>query len=287
MVSLSPSVHALRLPFTIRPVNRPAIDRFVYAYIIRGGQPCLVDSGTAASVPSILSALHTLPSGTGPIRFLVLTHAHPDHIGGAFEIQKASGCEVLAHAKEKAWIEDTDLQAQQRPVPGFTTLVRNGVRVDRVLADGDRVSLGEGQDLFVLHTPGHSPGSISLHYRKEKMLFTGDAVPVPGEPPIYEDPHAAVQSLLRLRGIRGVSVLLSAWQDPVHGGDIAPVLEDSIAWIRRIHAAAVASQKGCGDPKKIVLMAVRRIGLAPEMLNPLAEQSIRSHLEFLDDPLLH
>ena len=118
------------------------------------------------------------------------------------------------------------------------------------------------------------------------MLFTGDAVPVPGEPPIYEDPHTTVQSLLRLMATRNVSAFLSAWQDPVRGEAVPLALADSVAWIRRIHAAVYASQEGSRSPERIVSMAAQQLGLQPEMLNPLAEQSIRSHLQFLDDPLL-
>jgi hypothetical protein len=90
----------------------------------------------------------------------------------------------------------------------------------------------------------------------------------------------------RLSAIRDVSLLLPAWQDPVEGERIPPLFEDSIAWIRRIHAAVRASRNGSKNPHRIVSTAMQRLGLRPETFNPLSELSLRSHLPVLDDPLL-
>ena len=64
---------------------------------------------------------------------MILTHAHPDHIGSAKAIEEATRCTVAAHENAKHWIEDVDLQFQERPVPGFHSLVGESFKFKQVL----------------------------------------------------------------------------------------------------------------------------------------------------------
>ena len=116
------------------------------------------------------------------IDLLVLTHSHPDDIGAAKAIRGKTGCLVAAHEAEKGWIEDVDLQSRERPVPGFHALVGGSVPVGRSLADGDVIELSESHPLKVLHTPGHSTGSICLLYGTDRVLFSADTVPIRRDP---------------------------------------------------------------------------------------------------------
>jgi glyoxylase-like metal-dependent hydrolase (beta-lactamase superfamily II) len=282
---VTPSVFAIRCAFTLYPPGKAPVERFVYAYLIHAEQSCLIDCGTTGSVPEILGAVDSITGRSAALRSLILTHAHPDHIGGAFRVQKASGCTVLAHAAERLWIEHTELQFQERPVPGFHELVGGNVAVDRTLHDGDRIAIGRGHFLSVLHTPGHSRGSISLYDPREGILFTGDAVPVPGQSPIYDDPLAVVRSLHRLRTIAGVTGICPAWQDPVFGDQCRQVLADSLAWVRRVHAAVYACRDAAGSAQFTSSVA-SALGIHPDGLNQFSESSFRSHLPVLEDPLL-
>jgi glyoxylase-like metal-dependent hydrolase (beta-lactamase superfamily II) len=101
-------------------------------------------------------------------------------------------------------------------VLGFDTLVGGSVSVDHELEDGDTIESDEnwGGEILVFHTPGHSKGSISLFLHREGALFCGDAVPVAGDVPIYDDAAASVQSVKRLRGLNGIHILLSSWVNP-------------------------------------------------------------------------
>ena len=170
-MKISDSVYSLRIPFRIPAGGGLILERSVNAFMISTSNLTLVDAGVAESTGSILSMVRDAGRDPGEVSTLVLTHSHPDHIGGARAIQKATDCIVAAHPAERAWIEDTDLQARERPIPGFSTLVEGPVRIDRLLADGDRIDIGGGRSLAVIHTPGHSPGSISLFLEEEGVLY--------------------------------------------------------------------------------------------------------------------
>ncbi len=168
------------------------------------------------------------------IRTIVQTHSHPDHIGSTKAIKGASNCDVMIHNEERRWLEDIETQFAERPVPGFHGLVGGSVSVDRALNDGDRIELGDGLTLEVIHTPGHSSGSISLFLREEGVLITGDAVPLVGEMPVYEDATASMRSVERLLGIDGVKVLLGSWDAPRYGDEVRRVLGDALGYLEKI-----------------------------------------------------
>ncbi|MBN1236617.1 MAG: MBL fold metallo-hydrolase [Methanotrichaceae archaeon] len=148
-----------------------------------------------------------------------------DHIHALkipFQITDPSG-------QKKAWIEDVDLQAKERPVPGFRTLVGGSVQVDCTLQEGDVLHLGGGLTLKVLHTPGHSPDSISLWLAEEGALFSADAIPIVGDMPIYQDILASVRSIEKLASIPEIKHLLAAWDEPRAGSEAYRIILDALA----------------------------------------------------------
>jgi glyoxylase-like metal-dependent hydrolase (beta-lactamase superfamily II) len=102
--------------------------------------------------------------GAKPVA-LVITHAHWDHIGDAATVRDALGVPLLAHEREQRRIE--------HPAPGPEPIP--GAPVDRVLTDGDSVELG-GHTFEVWHTPGHSPGQMSLISAPDNLMLGGDTL---------------------------------------------------------------------------------------------------------------
>jgi len=180
----------------------------------------LIDSGVAGSSSLIFDYIVKLGRNPKEIKALILTHSHPDHLGGAVTIRKETGCSIFAHGGEKNWIEDTDLQFKERPVPGFHKLIEGPVSIDRFLEDGETFDLGPGIPCDIIHTPGHSRGSISLLLKNEKAMITGDALPLPNDLPIYEDIWVSLNSITKISEIQGIDFLLSSWEEPVLGPDM-------------------------------------------------------------------
>lgn len=268
-------VHAVRVPFQVPLTPDVTLERFVYAFAILGKQVCLVDSGVAGADRLIFDAVRHAGRSAGDIARLILTHSHPDHIGAARAIQQVTGCQIAAHQAEKAWIEDVGLQDRQRPVPGFALLVGGSVKMDRELADGETVEIGGGLTLEVLHTPGHSAGSISLLLRPDNVLFCGDAIPLPGDLPIWEDYPAQVRSVERLRAVEQVDVLLSAWDVPREGEAIHHTMDQSLQHLSHVRAAVeeVVRQGTPVTPMALCRQVVATIGLPPVAANPLVARS--------------
>jgi len=262
-----------------------AVSRTVTVYLICSPAGItLIDSGVAGSEQTIFTHLRKAGRKPGDISMLVLTHAHPDHIGAARAVREATGAAIAAHAGEKAWIEDIRLQEKERPVPGFHELVGGPVRVDRVLTGGDIIPLPAGQSLEVIHTPGHSPGSVSLLHHPSMALFSGDVLPVPGEPPIYDDPVTSIQSLENLMAVPGIRTLYPAWADPVWGDAVYPALASGLSYLHRIHDAVREAVRA--DPAISLLPLTRAvmtaIGIPPEQANPMVARSLLAHVRALD-----
>ncbi len=104
------------------------------------------------------------------VKDIVITHAHIDHIGGAAKLKALTGAAVHMNANDQVLYDALDVQAGwlQMPTPDKT-------EIDVAANDGDRLKVGS-TDVTVLHTPGHTQGSISLWIAAESKLIAGDTL---------------------------------------------------------------------------------------------------------------
>ena len=104
------------------------------------------------------------------VKQIVITHAHIDHVGGAMKLKKATGAPILLNQNDSTLLKMLDVQA------AWIGMATPGpVQIDHTLNDGDKVSAGSlGAE--VLHTPGHTEGSICLYFATEKKLIAGDTL---------------------------------------------------------------------------------------------------------------
>jgi glyoxylase-like metal-dependent hydrolase (beta-lactamase superfamily II) len=288
-MQITPTIHALRHSFRLPVAPGIALERFVYSYLICGETITLIDTGTAGCEVQIFDTIRSIGRDPSEIALIILTHSHPDHIGAARAIRQATGCTIAAHPAERAWIEDVELQNRERPVPGFSALVGGSVQLDCELTDGDSIEPDETRagEMLVLHTPGHSPGSISLFMHSEGALFSGDAIPVAGDLPVYDDALASMNSAKRLRGLTGVRVLLPAWAEPTKGEEAYRQMDRAVEYLQTIHEAVLTSAgSGSPDLMELTRKTATALGLPPLAVNPLLTRTFAANMRVRDQKSL-
>ncbi len=283
-MQVSAHLHALRIPFQIPLAPGKSVDRFVYTFLVNGQKVCLIDSGVSASKDQIYAWIGEVGRVPEDVDLLLLTHAHPDHIGGAAGIQKRTGCKIAAHLDGIQWIEDTERQFRERPVPGFPILVEGPVKIDTFLSHKQRLELDAENHLQIMHTPGHCNGHLALFHEEDGVLISGDCIPMPGEMPIYDDPRSLMASLRGLELVEGVKVLLSSWDEPRPGDQKNAIVSRGMTWLICVHREVMQATRktGSSDPQVLAPMVIKALELPESSLNPLFFRTIKSHLQIPD-----
>jgi len=104
------------------------------------------------------------------VKQVIITHAHIDHVGGAMKLRAATGAPILLNQNDHALLKMLDEQAAWIGVPK-----PGKVEIDRSITNGETVAAGS-HIAQILHTPGHTEGSICLYFTAEKKLVSGDTL---------------------------------------------------------------------------------------------------------------
>ena len=145
----------------------PSADMDENAYVLfdeASGDCLLVDPGEPDS-PAIAKA-----AALGGVRYILLTHGHFDHVLGAAEARRRTGAPLVIHEADAPMLTDPQLSLCAR---FFGPGLQETCAPDATIREGERLPFG-GSEIRVLHTPGHTPGSVC--YAVGERLFTGDTL---------------------------------------------------------------------------------------------------------------
>lgn len=161
------------------------------AYLSIGEYAMIIEGGIAATANLILQQIHELDIAPERIKYLALTHTHPDHIGAVPLVKKLMphvqviGGAVAAKLLQaenmvteylKTESDISEILLIKNEIEEWPIVLENPVfKVDNIVNEGDKIDLGDGITWEVYETPGHSPCHISYYNNSEKIVIVGDA----------------------------------------------------------------------------------------------------------------
>ena len=214
-MEIAPDVHAVQLLGAT-------------AFVFSEERLTVVDAGLGGSRPVLLRYLRRIGRDISELDRIICTHGHPDHIGGVRELVD-DGVEVLMHPADLAGLSLTFREAMAASQGG----TRRGHLLHYLTRHpGDATPLHDNEvlpmlgGLEVIHTPGHTPGSVCLYARSLRLLFTGDVLQVRrgrldfASPVFSHDMAQARASVHRLAAL-DVDMIASSHYPPIRDGSAA------------------------------------------------------------------
>ena len=228
-------------------------------YLFGNAEVAVLDPGPA--IESHIKKIQQVADAR--IRWVMVTHTHPDHSPAASKLAAATGAELVGMPPPKGQHQDMTFMP------------------DRVLADGDRISV-DGVDIEAIHTPGHASNHVCFLHKSLNWIFTGDHV-IDGSTVVINPPDGNMthylQSLAKVKGHRPAALA------PGHG-DLIRDPDRAIDWIveHRLERETKVARALMENPGLTSMELVPHVYQdVDERLFGLAERSLLAHLLKLAD----
>lgn len=201
----------------VRPLFSPWGRFGLYSFFIDAPEPAIVDTGIASSpAEGMVPALDKLGRRIEDVRWILLTHGHIDHVGGAHALWELTGrkAQVVIHAADAPMLRErrahvdeylagrgrylNDPDGEKKQVAATNAVISGEMEPDLLLHGGEILDLGGGVTVQTREIPGHTAGSVAYILDGQGDVFTGDAVQIHGAAngfPGYTDPAAYRASL--------------------------------------------------------------------------------------------
>ena len=245
--------------YSIEGITHPDPRAKVFPYLFVEGQDdlTLIDPSFLSKLPVLEKYLLDEGYDIKSVKRIILTHVHMDHSQAANEVKRKSGAKIYSHWIEAGYLghnppyqgppsaQETTEKLEKLGVSMETVLKEYGtfdvepIRVDEQVTDGEMIG-----SLKVIHTPGHTPGHISLYYEKDKLLLGADSIykhvfgaegMYISAPQVSIDPVTAIVSAQRLSKVN-FDKLLMAHQD-------SPLLEGARGAVETLVAESIQKLK--------------------------------------------
>ena len=246
-------------------------DKFNAAYIIRGKEIALIDTGPASSAEVVRAAIKAHGFEIGDISYIFITHEHGDHTGNAGRFLKENSktkvfaspidIEMLTNPeKEAAWMKSI-MKPQMRA--RFGTMEPVPASRLETLNDGDTFDLGDGEKLKIITTPGHQPSGIVIYSETTQGMFINDLVGLNLADAdahwIFTPPKSDVREAIKsLEGLINIPI---SWLYTGHFGiwdDAKEVMQGALnrmQWLMDIGASSIAE----GKPEEIEIIIIDKL----------------------------
>lgn len=291
-MSLDPSIHLIDTGF-----QRAEFDA---AYlVVEQGRAAFIDCGTGLAVPAMLRALEQAGLTVDAVDWLLLTHVHLDHAGGAgLLMQQLPNARAVLHPRGAPhMIDPSRLIAGATSVYGEEEIARSYGRIEPIAADrvvvaedGHRIDLA-GRELMLLHTPGHALHHYCVWDARSRCWFTGDtfglsyreldsaqgALVIPTSSPVQFDPEPLKASIRRMLAFEPQGMYLT------HYGRVEQVPKLAQDLIEQIDAMVAIGRQcdGLPDRHRCLLAALRALYLERAQAHgcPLDQETVARVLE--------
>jgi glyoxylase-like metal-dependent hydrolase (beta-lactamase superfamily II) len=181
-------------------------------YLLAGESLTLIDTGLPGNAGNIIKFIQAIGRNPGELSCIILTHSHFDHSGSLAALKAMTNARAVVHYNETVHAKSGGYTLSSNLISGrlFLRLLacfnpEKSGRIDCLVKDGEVLPNSGG--IRVIHTPGHTPGSISLLLEKEHVLFVGDMIinnrdHLSRPLPFKSDKDQAENSLARLAALQ-------------------------------------------------------------------------------------